>query len=70
MSLPYDTEIEAAAHEKAIDALISETRLPSQAVRTVYEREYERLKPSTRVKDYLLVLTVRRTKEALRHFMA
>ena len=66
MSELYDTEIEAVAHEQAIDALIAETHLPAQAVRAAYEREYARLKPSTRIKEYLLLFTVRRTKEALR----
>ena len=62
----YDGEIEAAAHEEAIGSLIAETRMPPHAVRVVYEQEYSRLKAEARVKDFLLLFTVRRAREALR----
>jgi hypothetical protein len=62
----YDTSSEAAMHEQAIAALIEETRLPERIVRTAYEREFARLRPGARVKDYLLVFTIRRARDALR----
>ena len=62
----YASPHEAAAHEEAIDALAAETQLPVQAVRTVYEQQYARLAQEARVKEFLLLFTVRRAKEALR----
>ena len=62
----YDSPHEAAAHEEAIDALAAETHLPLQAVRTVYEQQYVRLAQEARVKEFLLLFTFRRAKEALR----
>jgi hypothetical protein len=62
----YDSPSEAAAHEEAIDALVAEMNLPPHAVRTVYEQQYARLAHEVRVKDFLLLFTFRRAKEALR----
>lgn len=62
----YDSPSEAAAHEEAIDALVAETNLPPQSVRTIYEQQYARLAHEARVKDFLLLFTIRRAKEALR----
>ena len=62
----YDTTAEASAHEGAIESLVAETQLPPDVVRDAYERELERLKPDARVKDFLLLFTVRNTREALR----
>jgi hypothetical protein len=62
----YDTAAEASAHRDAIEALIEETRLPAEVVRDVYERELGALKDSARVKDFLVLFTVRRAREALR----
>ena len=62
----YETAIEANAHEDAIASLIEETHLPPHVVRSVYERELVQLKPGARVKDYLLLFTVRKAREALR----
>jgi len=66
MTAPYDSLVEATAHEEAIAALIEETDLPAHIVRNAYERELLQLKPGARVKDYLLLFTVRRAREALR----
>jgi|KBSSwiStaDraftv2_1062776.scaffolds.fasta_scaffold1693144_2 hypothetical protein len=63
----YDSPSEAAAHEEAIDALVAEMNLPPNAVRTVYEQEYVRLRHEARVKEFLLLFTFRRAREALRH---
>jgi uncharacterized protein DUF3562 len=62
----YDSPVEATAHEEAIASLIEETRLPPDVVRRVYEREFVQLKPAARVKDYLLLFTLRKAREALR----
>jgi len=62
----YDNTAEADAHADAIESLIAEMHLPSDVVRGAYERELTRLKPAARVKDYLLLFTVRHTREALR----
>jgi hypothetical protein len=61
----YDSAAEEAAHEEAIEALVNETCLPAHAVRTVYEREYARLKPDARIRDFLLLFTIRRARETL-----
>ena len=66
MPTPYDTTSEAALHEDAIEALIAETHLPPHAVRSAYEREYQRLRTEAQVKDFLVLFTVRRAREALR----
>jgi len=68
MSDLYDDAHEAAAHEEAIESLASETRLPAHAVRAVYEREYARLKSEASVREFLLLFTVRRAREALARF--
>ena len=62
----YETAVEATAHEEAIASLIEETHLPEDIVRRAYEHEFVQLKPGVRVKDYLLLFTVRKTREALR----
>jgi hypothetical protein len=62
----YDTPAEASAHHDAIESLIEETNLPADIVRNVYERELGVLKDSARVKDFLVLFTVRRAREALR----
>ena len=61
-----ESSIESTAHEEAIASLIEETRLPEDIVRRVYEHEFVRLEPGARVRDYLLLFTVRKTREALR----
>jgi hypothetical protein len=62
----YESVVEATAHEGAIASLIEETHLPEPVVRSAYEQQLVRLKPDARVRDYLLLFTVRRTREALR----
>lgn len=62
----YETAVEATAHEGAIASLIEETHLPDDVVRRAYEHELVRLRPGARVKDYLLLFTVRKTREVLR----
>lgn len=62
----YESSIEAATHDEAIASLVEETHLPEAVVRRAYENKLVQLKPGARVKDYLLLLTVRKTREALR----
>jgi len=62
----YEAAREATAHENAIASLVEETHLPVDIVRSVYEHALIELEPTARVKDYLVVLAVRRTREALR----
>ena len=62
----YESSIEADAHEQAIASLIAETHLPEEIVRRAYEHELVQLKPEARVTDYLLLFTIRKTREALR----
>jgi len=62
----YESSNDATAHEEAIASLIEETHLPQDVVRRAHEHELVQLKPSARVKDYLLLFTIRRTREALR----
>jgi Protein of unknown function (DUF3562) len=66
MGALYDTTAEEYAHNEAIESLIEETRLPADFVRSVYEREFLRLKATARVRDFLVLFTVRKTREALR----
>ena len=66
MTTLYETAVEASAHEGAIASLVEETDLPEALVRRVYEHELVQLKPGARVKDYLLLFAMRRTREALR----
>jgi hypothetical protein len=62
----YETAVEANAHEEAIASLVEETHMPADVVRSVYERELIQLKPVAKVKDFLLLFSVRRAREALR----
>jgi hypothetical protein len=62
-----DAEYPTTVHEDAIEGLIAETRLPPQLVRSAYEREYGRLRDDARVKDFLVLFAVRRTRVVLRN---
>jgi len=62
----YDTAAEAKAHAKAIESLVKETQLLPDVVRATYEHELVLLKPDARVKDFLVLFTLRRAREALR----
>jgi len=65
MSDVYDNAEEQARHLDAISALAEETRQPITHVKRVYEAEFRRLKADARIKDYLLLLASRRTRDAL-----
>jgi len=52
--------------DDAIELLAAETRLPAEVVRGVFESEFARLKDSARVKGFLVLFAMRRTRVALR----
>jgi hypothetical protein len=53
-------------HDEAIQSLAAETQLPNEVVRRVFESEFVRLKDGARVKDFLVLFAMRRTRGALR----
>jgi uncharacterized protein DUF3562 len=65
MQTPYENRDEEALHQSVVDALAREIHQPVENVKTVYEVEFARLKARAKVKDYLALLTSRRTREKL-----
>src|SRR5215470_15991751 len=63
---PMTTAWTPSAHDEAIHSLAAETRLPTDVVRSVFESEFVRLRDDARVKDFLLLFAMRRTRGALR----
>jgi hypothetical protein len=62
----YESDMERSSHAEAIESLSEETRLPMEVVREVYERELLHLKVDARIKEFLVVFTMRKTRAALR----
>jgi hypothetical protein len=62
---PYEDHDEEALHQSVVNALAEEIQQPVANVRTVYEREFARLKSNATVKDYLALLASRRAREKL-----
>ena len=56
---------EQALHHAAVRALAREIRQSIENVTTVYEGELARLKSNAKVRDYLVLLASRRTREKL-----
>ena len=54
------------SHVDAIDALVAETDRPLEEVAEIYMRELARLREGARVQDYLMLLTSRHVRRALR----
>jgi hypothetical protein len=54
------------SHVDAIDALVAETDRPLEQVAEIYMRELARLREGARVQDYLILLTSRHVRRALR----
>jgi hypothetical protein len=54
------------SHIDAIDALVAETARPLEEVAEIYMRELGRLREGARVQDYLMLLTSRHVRRALR----
>ncbi len=67
MGTLYASQIEAALHEAAIDALAGEMHRPAAEIKAHYERELQRLTEGARVRDFLSVCTARHLRQALRH---
>jgi len=65
MQSPYENRDEEALHQSVVNALAQEIRQPLENVKIVYEGEFARLKARAKVKDYLALLTSRRTREKL-----
>jgi hypothetical protein len=62
----YEDEIEKKQHDLAVRKLAEDLRRSEEEVRTLYEKELERLKPRARVKDFLTVIVTREVKNLLR----
>jgi hypothetical protein len=62
----YDSPELEQLHLKAIKSLTTETGREFAVVRQVYEAELDRLQTGAHVREYLLLLSSRRTRETLR----
>jgi hypothetical protein len=62
----YDNPDQEALHLNAMKSLAIETGHEFAVVRQVYEVELARLQAGAHLKDYVLVLSCRRAREALR----
>ena len=62
----YDNPDQEALHLKAMKALANETGYEFALVRDVYEAELTRLQAGAHLAEYVLLLSYRRTREALR----
>lgn len=54
------------SHADAVDALVAETHRPAEEVARIYAGELARLRVGARIDDYLVLLTSRYAREALR----
>ncbi|OGS98372.1 MAG: hypothetical protein A3K04_09850 [Gallionellales bacterium RBG_16_56_9] len=54
-------------HFSAIQALANETHRPVVDVNRIYVETFERLNSDARIKDYLVLLTSKTVRDALRH---
>ncbi len=66
MGTLYESDVEAALHEAAIDALAGEMHRPAAEIKAYYERELQRLTDGARVRDFLSVCATRHIRQALR----
>ncbi|MGE5088076.1 MAG: DUF3562 domain-containing protein [Candidatus Levyibacteriota bacterium] len=57
---------EQMLHDRAIDELAEELHVDAVEIREVYERQYQRLRSTARIRDYLPVLVARQVRSALR----
>ncbi len=62
----YDNPDQEALHLKAMKALVNETGYEFALVREVYEAELTQLQAGAHLAEYVLLLSYRRTREALR----
>jgi len=56
----------APEHVYAIESLVEETQWPLDEIAQLYVTELSRLQSGARIQDYLVVLTSKRVREALR----
>lgn len=54
-------------HLSAIQALADETHWPVVDVNRIYVETFEKLNSNARIKDYLILLTSKTVRDALRH---
>ena len=54
-------------HLSAIQALANETHRPVDEVNRIYAETFERLNSNAQIKDFLILLTSKTVREALRH---
>jgi len=62
----YDNPVQEALHLKAMHALATETGHELARVRQIYESELARLQSGAHIREYVLLLSSRRTREVLR----
>jgi hypothetical protein len=62
----YDNPDQEALHLKAMKSLAIETGHDFSLVRQIYEVELARLQAGAHIRDYVLLLSARRAREALR----
>jgi len=62
----YQSAEEEARHLHAIRAIAAETGNGFEAIREIYEEELTLLAQDARMRDFLLVLTLRHTRQLLR----
>jgi hypothetical protein len=65
MSKLYDNPDQEALHLKAIQSLAVETGNDFALVRRVYEAELAQLQSAARVREFVVLLSSRRTREVL-----
>jgi hypothetical protein len=65
MRTPNEDHGEETLHHSAVKALAREIHQSVERVTTVYEGELARLKANAKIKDYLVLLASRRTREKL-----
>ncbi|HSQ80968.1 MAG TPA: DUF3562 domain-containing protein [Casimicrobiaceae bacterium] len=66
MPAPHLSSAEQLLHDRAIDELAEEMQLDAVEIREIYERQYQRLRSTARIRDYLHVLVTRHVRSALR----
>lgn len=63
----YEDEVEEKLHRNAIQALVRETGMPAEAVSSLYESVFARLKHYAKIKEFLPILVSREVKDILLH---
>lgn len=66
MNIRFESDQEAARHERAIGWLRDRTGEPLAEVRRLFAREFSRLEVGAKIRPYLAVLTVSNVRAILR----